>query len=197
MGEGEGGVKHFYKSIPGSCPFRDFYIEMVRKAPRTPQVFVEIGCWKGRSAALMATEIANSGKPIKFFTVDHFNGSPNHGEDPDVAAGRLEAVARRNLAPVRKFVTIIPLPSVEASAQFAGGSIDFLFIDGTHDYDNVKADLLAWLPKMRRPGGLIGGDDANWRGVKEAAREVLGENAITIIEPHRKGRYWRAEPIAA
>lgn len=190
-------MMHFYKSIPGSCPFRDFYIERVAAVRAKHSIFVEIGCWKGRSAALMAVEIINSRKDIKFFTVDHFKGSPNHGEDPDVKAGRLERVARRNLARVGKFVTIIPKPSVEAAKDFADGTVDFLFIDGTHDYENVKADLLAWLPKMRRPGGIIGGDDANWRGVKEAAREILGEDKITIVEPHRKGRYWRALPLAA
>lgn len=167
---------------------------MVAKAPKDA-IFVEVGTWKGKSAAYMAVEIINSKKNIRFFTVDHFKGSPNHGDDPDVAAGRLEAVARKNLRPAGKYVTIIPMPSVEAAATFEDGTIDFLFIDGTHDYENVKRDLLAWLPKMKRPGGLIGGDDANWRGVKEAAREVLGD--ITVIEPHRKGRYWRAEPLAA
>ena len=179
---------HFHKSIQGWCSFTDLYAEMVAKA-RPNAVFVEIGTWKGKSAAFMGVEIVNSGKPIKFYTVDHFRGSPNHGDNPDVAAGRLEAIARHNLAPLKGVVEIIALPSVEAAQRFEDGSVDFLFIDGTHDYENVKADLLAWLPKLR-PGGHIAGDDANWRGVKEAARELLGE--IRVIEPYTKGRYWRA-----
>lgn len=181
-------MRHFHKTIPGWCSFNGLYTEMVAKA-EGPSLFVEVGTWKGRSAAYMAVEIINAGKPIRFVTVDHFLGSPNHGTDPDVAAGRLEEVARRNLQPVRNTVEVIRATSVEAAATFEDGSIDFLFLDGTHDYDNVKADLLAWKPKMK-PGGLIAGDDANWRGVKEAAREVLGE--IVVVEPHPKGRYWRA-----
>jgi predicted O-methyltransferase YrrM len=179
---------HIYKSIQGWCSFTELYSEMVAKA-EPGAIFVEIGCWKGKSAAFMAVEIINSGKAIKFFTVDHFKGSPNHGDNPDVAAGRLEAIARANLKPVARGVEIISASSVEAAAQFEDGTVDFLFIDGTHDYDNVKADLLAWKPKLK-PGAMVAGDDANWRGVKEAAREVIGE--IEVIEPCRKGRYWRA-----
>lgn len=184
---------HFHKTIPGWCSFRDLYAEMVAKA-KPGAVFVEVGTWKGRSAAFMAVEIINSRKPIRFVTVDHFQGSPNHGDDPDVAAGRLEEVARANLRRVGQAVEVLALPSLEAAQLFDDGSIDFIFLDGTHDYDSVKADLLAWKPKLK-PGGLIAGDDANWRGVKEAAREVLGE--IVIVEPHRKGRYWRAAQATA
>jgi SAM-dependent methyltransferase len=184
----------YHKRIPGSCSFNGMYIEMVGKAPKKGAVFVEIGCWKGRSAAFMGVEILNSGKRIKFFTVDHFEGSVNHGGDPDVVAGTLEQTARANLAPFAGIVNVIAKRSTEAAADFTDGSIDFLFIDGQHDYENVKADLLAWLPKVKRPGGIIGGDDANWPGVKEAAREVLGQ--IEIVEPHRKGRYWRAAPLS-
>jgi predicted O-methyltransferase YrrM len=186
----------WHKQIPGSCSFNGMYVEMVENAPKKGAVFVEIGCWKGRSAAFMGVEIINSGKKITFFTVDHFEGSVNHGNDPDVKAGTLEQTARANLAPLGGVVNVIAKRSTEAAADFAGGSIDFLFIDGQHDYENVKADLLAWLPKMKRPGGIIAGDDANWPGVKEAAREVLGEASISVIEPHPKGRYWRAAPLA-
>ena len=185
----------WHKRIPGSCSFNGLYIEMVEKAPKSGAVFVEIGCWKGRSAAFMAVEILNSGKRIKFYTVDHFegSGSSKHVVDPDIVAGTLEQTARDNLAPFGGIVRIIAKRSTEAAADFLDDSIDFLFIDGQHDYANVKADLLAWLPKMK-VGGIVGGDDANWPGVMEAAREVIREE-ITIVEPHPKGRYWRAAPL--
>lgn len=186
----------WHKRIPGSCSFNGMYVEMVEKAPKKGAVFVEIGCWKGRSAAFMGVEIVNSGKKITFYTVDHFegSGSAKHVVDPDILAGTLEQTARDNLSPFAGIVNVIAKRSTEAAADFADGSIDFLFIDGQHDYENVKADLTAWLPKMKRPGGIIGGDDANWPGVKEAAREMLGE--IAVVEPHPKGRYWRAAPLA-
>jgi predicted O-methyltransferase YrrM len=39
-------------------------------------------------------------------------------------------------------------------AVVAGATIDFLFIDGDHSYDGVRADWLLWSPVVR-PGGIV------------------------------------------
>ena len=38
------------------------------------------------------------------------------------------------------------------------GSLDLVFIDALHDYDNVRIDIERWLPKVRK-GGVICGHD--------------------------------------
>jgi len=48
--------------------------------------------------------------------------------------------------------------SIEAVDSFSDESLDFVFIDGNHKYEYVKADLEAWYPKVRQ-GGIIAGDD--------------------------------------
>ena len=48
--------------------------------------------------------------------------------------------------------------SVEAAKDIPDESLDFVYIDGAHDYDNVKADIKAWAPKVKI-GGIIAGDD--------------------------------------
>lgn len=75
---------------------------------------------------------------------------------------------------------IIPLQalSVDAAAGFRNGNIDMVYIDGNHEYESVKADILAWLPKIRK-GGWITGHDMGLAGVKEAVEEVLGTNYKT------------------
>lgn len=48
--------------------------------------------------------------------------------------------------------------SLEAVKRFEDNSLDFVYIDGDHCYEQVVADIAAWLPKIRA-GGIISGDD--------------------------------------
>lgn len=54
--------------------------------------------------------------------------------------------------------TIIKKPSVEAAKDVPDGSLDFVYIDAAHDYENVKLDINAWTPKVKI-GGIVAGDD--------------------------------------
>lgn len=53
--------------------------------------------------------------------------------------------------------------SHEAAAQFADSYFDWIYIDASHEYEDVKRDLHDYLPKVRS-GGLISGDDYGRRG---------------------------------
>ena len=66
------------------------------------------------------------------------------------------------------------MDSVEASKRFEDKSIDFIFIDGNHQYEFVKKDIIAWLPKLKE-GGVLAGHDHDWQRVKDAVKEILGE----------------------
>lgn len=44
-----------------------------------------------------------------------------------------------------------------------------IFIDASHEYPDIKTDLLAWLPVCRK---LIGGHDIGYDGVKRAVTET-------------------------
>jgi len=46
---------------------------------------------------------------------------------------------------------------------FEDNSIGMIFIDGSHEYELVKADMEAWRPKVV-PGGIIALHDANFSG---------------------------------
>jgi predicted O-methyltransferase YrrM len=48
--------------------------------------------------------------------------------------------------------------SVETAAQFEDGSLDGVFLDGSHIYEDVLADIDAYLPKIRKGGILFGHD---------------------------------------
>lgn len=74
---------------------------------------------------------------------------------------------------------IVRKSSVEAAKDFADASLDFVFIDADHSYEAVKADIQAWLPKVK-PGGFISGHDYENTdfpafGVKQAVDELFRE----------------------
>lgn len=73
-------------------------------------------------------------------------------------------------------VTVLKMPSLEGAATVPDGSLDAVIIDALHTYHACKEDILAWRPKLR-PGGLMIGDDySEWYpGVQAAVEELFGE----------------------
>jgi len=169
-------MQHYWQNVEGwfseeDCMFYKLIIDRVT----APAHFVEIGCWKGKSSSYMAVEIINSGKDIQFDCVDTWNGDPNevvHMADPDVANNRLFDVFVNNMKPVEGKYKAVRSDSVSAAANYADESLDFVFIDAAHDYDSVKADILAWFPKVKS-GGIFSGHDYNHPPVKQAVHEML------------------------
>jgi len=50
---------------------------------------------------------------------------------------------------------------------------DWVYIDGSHDYDSIKADIKAWATKIK-VDGFICGDDFDWgREPKPVKKAVI------------------------
>jgi len=117
--------------------------------------------------------------------VDDWRGDPGVPDDPinRVMADMGGPGAARHLFTVALMdhlttgrVKLLALPSVEAATQLGaeyGAGFDLIFLDASHDYASVRADLLAYGPLVR-PGGLLCGHDKWWSGVAVALQEVLG-----------------------
>jgi len=74
--------------------------------------------------------------------------------------------------------------------RFKDEELDFVYIDGNHEYSNVKKDIQLWYPKIKK-GAYIAGDDYDWHlgdDVKRAVNEFFVE--YDIIE-----RRWIAKVI--
>jgi hypothetical protein len=70
--------------------------------------------------------------------------------------------------------------SPNASEDYEDESLDFVYIDGLHDYESVKTDLEAWYPKVAT-GKLLCGHDYNksdWPGVVKAVDEFCKERNL-------------------
>lgn len=183
-------MQHFYKNIEGWAAFETLYVDMVKRFPAGSR-FVEVGSWLGRSAALMAVEIENSGKAIEFICVDPWeDGGPDLRDTEHFKALGVRQVYdtfMMNVHPVIHRIKAMRMPSIKATTYMEPKSVDFLMLDGDHSYGAVKADLLAWLPKMKK-GGVISGDDYTWPGVEQAVGETFAPSRIKFTINNRGGR---------
>jgi hypothetical protein len=68
------------------------------------------------------------------------------------------------------------------SEMFEDNTLDFIYIDGLHDYESVKADIAGFYPKLK-VGGIISGHDyhlEDWPGVYNAVNEFISQNELEI-----------------
>jgi len=70
-------------------------------------------------------------------------------------------------------VSILQMTSAKAAEIFCDGSLDAVYIDANHNYENVKQDISMWLPKLK-DGGMMTGHDYQWTDVKKACDELIG-----------------------
>lgn len=166
-------LHHYYHKIKGWFDFQDLYTMMVNKYPSGSR-FVEIGCYKGRSSVFMGVEIINSGKDIKLDCIDswEFKGSEYVGTEEYSDCDTAFAEFKHNILPLVPTIGFRKMSSVEASKQYEDQSLDFIFIDGSHKYEEVKNDILAWYPKLKY-GGTLAGHDRDFPGVDKAVKELF------------------------
>lgn len=157
--------------------------ELARHAP-DGGALVEIGCWEGRSAFVIAQAVA----PRMLHCVDHWRGNEAEGDDhPATVAARERNVygafvhnttvlTRHNVheyvADWQAWITVWDKP------------IAFLHLDAAHDYQSVYDCLEAVKPHLV-PGAILCGDDAYHADVARAVADALGEQVQVL-----GGRLW-------
>jgi len=102
---------------------------------------------------------------------------------------------RKALAPFGERAVYHRTWSHIASTEIQDGSLDFIYIDGSHLYPWVVLDLHLWYPKLRI-NGLFSGHDYNAPGPGNGARIAVDEFAarlgtpITVIQEHPTSAVW-------
>jgi hypothetical protein len=163
-------MEHYYPSIKGWFNWPELYERAVRLAP-DPAVFVEIGCYLGRSTSCLAVEAVNSGKRVTIHAIDLWNPNNKIGCDVEEFKENLWLV---NGNP-ESLVEVVPMrgDSGVLHSEFEDGSLDFVWVDGNHKYASCINDVRSWWPKLKE-GGWMGGDDLIHGGVRRAVEEFFG-----------------------
>ena len=168
-----------FNEIPGWFAYTDLYNEMVETA-KGGETFVEVGAWFGKSTNHLAAKIKESGKDIKFTSVDTWKGTDDEELHQNIVGAFngdifYEFIDNTVLSDNYGTFDTIKDTSHNAGNQFQNGSIDFIMLDAGHSYDSLMEDIKVWYNKVK-PGGIISGDDYGvFHGVTQAANEFFYE----------------------
>lgn len=172
--------------IYGYCRYFNLYKGVAEFFPSGSH-FVEVGSFLGQSTAAMAAFIAQVNKNIKFDAIDLFELSEfsdeEHFEVLKEFNNDLFGAFKDNLklAGVEKYVNILKMASKDAAKLYENESLDFVMIDASHEYEDVKEDINCWLPKVK-VGGILAGDDLldGKQEVAYAVRDTIGLENIKV-----------------
>jgi hypothetical protein len=150
------------------------------------RLIVEVGSWVGRSTRYLA----NLAPRATIIAVDHWQGSPEHQEDPELAAAlpRLHETFLSECWDYRNQIIPLKADSVEGLKRIADAGLqpDLVYLDGDHSFESVLGDVRAALDLF--PTAAIVGDDWNWEGVRTAVQNVVADSGLRC-ESHGPG--WR------
>lgn len=132
---------------------------------------VEIGSWQGKSTVLLAKSLSKPNS--KVYAIDPHKGSQEHIH----LYGDIDTFERFQ-ANLKKYdvdekVVVIREYSKDAINKIPN-KISMLWIDGSHEYPDVKSDFELYFPKLKL-GGIVLFHDSKWQGVKK----VLWESVYT------------------
>lgn len=159
----------FFRNLLGRFPqlrSREFYVEtfdfqsglgdsswLLYGLARSikPQVAVEIGSARGRSACAVGLALRRNGGG-KLYAIDPH--STTNWNDTNSVDSFSIITAHLQKAGVENFVEIVRKTSTEAAKGWTK-KIDLIFIDGDHSYEGVKADWELFLPHLSEFGVVV------------------------------------------
>jgi predicted O-methyltransferase YrrM len=156
-------VRELIKDVPGWLSFEEgeALYELAKQCTGRG-VIVEIGSWKGKSTICLGRG-SRAGKGVRIFAVDP-HADYRHGEFK-------ENIERAGIADL---VTPVKGFSQQVVADFEE-PIELLFVDGSHEEDDVREDFNTWVPKVV-DGGVVAFHDTTWHA---GPRKVVAERIFS------------------
>ena len=137
---------------------------------------LEIGSYMGESTFMFAS----SGIFKEIHCIDPHIGNE---EANDILQEDWENVKQEFKTNTRHFnnITLHSDFSYNVVDKFEDKYFDFIYIDASHEYEDVKKDIELYLPKTKH---LIGGHDyqPEWPGVVKAVNEIFIQPDKTYVE---------------
>lgn len=139
-------------------------------------IMVELGVFAGEATEMFTRKFD------KVYAVDAWDKRCSYGirsgELPEQIEARFDEVVSRC-----PNITKLKSDTAPAANAFPDNHFDFVYVDAGHEPDSCRADILAWLQKVK-PGGVIAGHDyhQDYPGVIQAVDEIFKTKAtITAV----------------
>lgn len=146
-------------------------------------VGVEIGTAEGFTTEYLLSTVST----LKLTGVDPYPQYIDWDDNQPNAEGNKQELMRKTL-PYRDRYTHIYATSDDAVDMFEDNSLDFVFVDGLHTYEQVLKDCQNYWKKIKKGGLLIGHDFARIEGVNKAATEFA--NSVDLEIQNAKQDLW-------
>ena len=152
-------------------------VTLAEQLDTPPVLGVEVGVWRGKLSAYLLHQFPS----LNLIMIDPWaeTDDPVYAGQPFEEAKKI-ALKATDFARDRRIVmstTSLIAADLFSTAWETGegrikGLFDFVFLDGSHHYKSVVADLKAWFPLVRA-GGILSGHDyvRQRRGVHQAVDE--------------------------
>ena len=138
----------------------DFMLNLIKN--KNPKTYVELGVHYGGCYFNICKIIKENNLNTKCFGIDHWKGDKNTGYyQEDV----YENVNKYNEENFKDFSILLRHDTIDGLNILPDESIDILFIDASHEYENVKKDFYEASSKMAI-NGIILFHDINIKNVK-------------------------------
>jgi len=128
-------------------PLAMFLISAMR-----PEVFVELGAFRGFSYCAFCQAIKSLKIETRAFAVDTWEGDDHAGK---LEAGVLAELRAHHDPLYADFSRLVQSTFDDALKHFADRSVDLLHVDGFHTFEVVQHDFQTWLPKMSEKGIVL------------------------------------------
>ena len=155
----------------------------------SPKVIIEVGVWCGKSATYMAQIMPEN---CVLYAVDHFrvDSEYSHPSRPVEVSNRVARLYEQfisNVIHLKLTNKIIPIKmnSLDA-ANTLNIQADLIYIDASHEEEDVFNDVCAWSKKLN-PQGIICGDDYDAPAVKHGVDRAA---QLLEIKIKNNGGFW-------
>lgn len=143
---------------------------------------LEIGSWLGAGSTRVLIEALRP-RDGTLYCVDTFEGSPSVARHQEIASDfDILATFRHNvsISSGNEIVRTLCMTSEDAATIFTVHSLDMVFIDGDHSFEQTTNDIARWESKVRSQG-ILCGHDCEARVTEENKQAIMSNlNADAI-----------------